>query len=66
MEILSKSDIAERWGISRQLVQNRTVRDEDFPTPIQYVSKGTIPIYTLESIKLYEEKKGISVTEASK
>lgn len=62
-KLFTKVDLGIRWGVSRQVVNNWSNRKEDFPAPYQYVSKGTIPLYTESSIKLYEEKRGINVND---
>lgn len=50
-------DLADRWGVSRQLVNNWRERHIDFPAPLQYVSGGSIPIFTETSIKKYESER---------
>lgn len=59
-KLYTKVDLSNRWGVSRQVVNNWSKRNEDFPAPLQFVSNGSIPLYTESSIKLYEEKRGIN------
>lgn len=58
-KLFTKVDLGIRWGVSRQVVNNWSKRNEDFPAPVQSVSNGAIPIYLESDIKLYEEKRGI-------
>lgn len=62
-KLFTKVDLADRWGVSRQVVNNWSNRREDFPAPLQYVSNNTIALYTYTSIKLYEEKRGLITSD---
>lgn len=55
--ILSKIDIANRWGLSRQNVNNLANRHSDFPEPSFYIANGKIPLYKLEDVEAYEKRR---------
>lgn len=57
---VSKGDLARRWGVSNQVVQNWDKREKDFPAPVFRVGNGRIPIYELSTIEAYEKTKGIA------
>lgn len=57
-EYLSLSDIARRWGISRQYVQVLYKNDTNFPEPSMTVKRGLQPLFDLDEIKKYEPTKG--------
>lgn len=54
-KLYTMRDLADRWGVSRQLVNNWRVRHDDFPAPIQNVSGGTIGLWTEKQITKYEK-----------
>lgn len=58
-KVLTSTDIATRWGKTRQVINNWIRRRDDFPKPCQYVSNGSIPLFKESDIKNYEEKRGI-------
>lgn len=59
-KVFTKVDLAARWGVSRQVVNNWSARRSDFPDPIQFVSNGSIPIYAESDILKYEKLRGVS------
>lgn len=58
-KLFAKSDMAKRWGVSRQLVNGWSVRQKDFPTPVDYVSDGRTPLFTLSQVEAYEKKHNL-------
>lgn len=54
-KLLSKADMAKRWGVSNQVVNNRENRHADFPKPVTHVHSGRLPLYLLEDVERYEE-----------
>lgn len=59
-----KSELAERWNVPRQTVNNWTVRRKDFPKPhhILGASDKKMPVFHIDDIKAYEEKHNIKIT----
>lgn len=61
LNYLTQADIAERWGLRLQAVQNRKDRHVDFPKPIGFVSRGKVPIYREEDVARYEASRVFKV-----
>lgn len=59
LPLLTQADMAERWGMSLQAVQNRKDRHPDFPTPAMHVSRGRVAIYWVSDVIAYEIKRGL-------
>lgn len=61
--LVTKADIARRWGVSRAAVRQREERNvnKNFPKPIGYVYNGNLAIYDLEDVKRYEKEENIKV-----
>lgn len=59
MKLVSKTDIAKRWGCFIQSVNSYQKRDNNFPKPIDKVSGGKVEIFSLDDIIKYEMNKGI-------
>lgn len=57
--LLTKSDMAARWGVSRQVVDNWDSRHSDFPQPVMRVSCGKLPLYLESDVLAYEKMKGL-------
>ena len=57
--LLSKADMAKRWGVSRQVVNNWEARHDDFPEPIIWVHNNSLPLYLEEDAKEYEERRNL-------
>lgn len=55
--LFSKVDIARRWGMSKQGVNNLSIRHDDFPVPVMFIHSGKTPLYTLDSLIVYENKR---------
>jgi hypothetical protein len=53
-KLLSKADMATRWNVSRQVVNNWESRHEDFPKPVMHVHNGTLPLYLESDVIEYE------------
>lgn len=58
-KLLSKSDMATRWNVSRQVVFNWENRHDDFPKPVMKVDNERMPLYSLDDVQKYEEERGI-------
>lgn len=56
-KVLTVSDLCYRWDMTRQGIHRKINVESDFPTPIQYVSKGKIALFLETDIIQYEEKK---------
>lgn len=52
--ILTKADMATRWGVTRQVVNNWENRHSDFPKPIMTVQNGSLPLYLESDVMVYE------------
>lgn len=63
MNLLAKSDMATRWGVTRQVVNNWENRHNDFPPVKMKVDNGRMPLYLLEEVQKYEKKRGIEMTK---
>lgn len=61
LALLSKIDIANRWGLSKQGVNNIANRHPDFPDPITIIADGRVPVYSLEDIQAYEKRRNRKV-----
>jgi hypothetical protein len=59
----TKQALAERWGVSRQVVNDRYKRHDDFPKPVEGLIKGGGPYYPLYEIMRYEALRGLKVNE---
>lgn len=53
--LMSKADMAKRWGVSRQVVNNWEARHSDFPEPAIWVHDGSLPLYLEEDVMKYEK-----------
>lgn len=68
-KIYTKADLAARWGVSRQVVNNWSKSKAErgyagrnpvqFPEPFQSVSNGAIPLYLESDIKKYENERNL-------
>lgn len=58
--LLSQADMAERWGLTLQAVQNRKDRHSDFPAPVCYVSRGKVALYLLPDVERYENARRLA------
>lgn len=54
--LISKAAIAKRWGVSRQVVHNRSKRHTDFPQVAQVIDAGgnEVPLYRVSDLERYE------------
>lgn len=54
--------MAERWGVTRQMVNNWSERHDDFPTPLKGLITETAKtpnVYPLNEVEEYEKARGI-------
>jgi hypothetical protein len=61
--IFSQTDLAERWGVTRQVVKNWEFRHNDFPQPIATVNGGKTKIYALDDVLRYESSRRMYTNE---
>lgn len=59
MKLLSKSDLATRWGVTRQVVNNWSNRHDDFPKEFCRVDNERMPLYLERDVEIYENGKGL-------
>ncbi|MCM3711054.1 hypothetical protein [Sporosarcina luteola] len=55
--LLAISDLATRWGLPIQWVEERSKKDENFPPVRMRVDNGNISLFLLKEIMVYEEEK---------
>lgn len=60
-KLLSNSDLAARWNVSRQVVHNWSFRRDDFPIVAIRVDNGRMPLYLLKDVLKYEKERGINM-----
>jgi hypothetical protein len=53
-KLLAKSDLATRWGVTRQVVNNWSNRHEDFPSESIRVDNGRLPLFLETDVIKYE------------
>lgn len=54
-----KSDLAARWGVKRQTVNNWAHRHSDFPEPAFTLGNDHIPVYQIDAVERYESRRGL-------
>lgn len=59
-KLLTKSDMATRWGLARNAVKNREDRHDDFPPVAARVDNGRLPLYLETDVIAYEARRGYS------
>lgn len=62
--LLSKADMATRWGVSRQVVNNWESRHNDFPAVAITVHNGSLPLYLESDVGEYERARGLQKKDA--
>lgn len=65
MVLVTKADIARRWGVTRAAVRQREERNvnNNFPKPVNFINNGTLAIYDLDDVIRYEKEENITVIE---
>ena len=58
--LYSKTELAKRWGVSRQVVNNWAARHTDFCKPIHGVVEGSTMYYPYFEVKRYEQTRGLN------
>lgn len=58
-QLLSLSDIARRWNVTRQYVQYLYKNDDSFPTMAMSVKAGLQPLFKLSDVVAYEPTKNM-------
>lgn len=58
-KLLTKSDMATRWNVTRQVVNNWESRHSDFPPEVFRVDNGRLPLYVEEDVIEYEVARGL-------
>jgi hypothetical protein len=61
MKLYSKSDLATRWGVTRQVVNNWSNRHSDFPSEIMRVDNGRLPLFAGKDVIEYEKKRNLTL-----
>lgn len=59
--LMSKSDMARRWGVATNVVVNWAARHADFPKPLFTVNDGKTMIYALCDVRQYEISRGLKL-----
>lgn len=62
-KLMTKADMATRWGVSRQVVKNWEDRHANFPKSVMIVSNGQIPLYLESDVERYEQERGLVKVE---
>lgn len=57
MKLLAKSDMATRWGVTRQVVSNWSKRHDNFPNEVMRVDNGRMPLYDENDVLKYEKER---------
>jgi hypothetical protein len=58
-KLLAKSDMATRWGVTRQVVNNWSNRHEDFPPEAIRVDNGRLPLFLESDVIKYETTRNL-------
>jgi hypothetical protein len=58
-KLLAKSDLATRWGVTRQVVNNWSNRHEDFPPESIRVDNGRLPLFLESDVIKYETSRNL-------
>lgn len=58
-KLVMASDMADKWGVDRRVINNWKNRDPEFPKPIQVIGCGKYPIYLEDEMIEYGKRKGI-------
>jgi hypothetical protein len=61
LKLYAKSDLATRWGVTRQVVNNWSNRHSDFPPEIMRVDNGRMPLFAEEDVIKYEKQRKLGV-----
>lgn len=65
-KLLAKSDMATRWNVTRQVVNNWSNRHADFPPEIMRVDNGRFPLFLESDIITYEIERKITPSDVDK
>lgn len=57
--LFTKQELANRWGVSRQVVQKRCNSHTNFCKPVTGFIKGSGSYYPLYEVERYEKEQGI-------
>jgi hypothetical protein len=60
LPVFSGAELAKRWGVSRQAVNNWACRHTDFCKPIYGVVSGSTTYYPLFEVERYEKARGLN------
>lgn len=61
--LLTQQAMAERWGVSKQVVANWAQRRDDFPKELEGLivkTAKTPKVYAYEDVVRYEHKRGLA------
>lgn len=56
--LVMASDMADKWGVDRRVINNWSKRDPGFPKPVAVVGCGKYPIYLESDMIEYGKGKG--------
>ena len=59
MELLSKTDLANRWNVTKQVVHNWSKRHNDFPLATVKVDNRGTSLFTEADVQAYERKHNL-------
>lgn len=59
MDFYNKADLARRWNVSRQVIQNWVVRHADFPKEVYLFSDSKKGVYAEADVLNYEAKRNL-------
>lgn len=62
-QYVSKADLAKRWGVSAQSINNWEKRYPGFPPEAFRVGNGRIPVYEMADVLEYEKRRNLNVKE---
>lgn len=63
-EYLTKSDLVRRWACTPSRIEKFIANNKEFPKPVGSIGNGKVKIWTLSSIKKFEEIENISPSYA--
>ena len=60
-KLYTKSDLATRWNVTRQVVNNWSSRHANFPPEIMRVDNDRLPLFVETDVIKYEKERGLTV-----
>lgn len=59
--IYTKKALADRWGVDQQVIQNWSVRHDDFCKSVDGIVIGHAQYYPLKEVLRYEKERGLNL-----